>query len=221
MIVSSSRLSESAPCSGCWVSCPSLFSAPFSGSIFHLLLHKEILFFLLPIAGAFLTICFDQTLAVDSVPPRAAFISSLPPLSIKQIFSKSYRAGYSLLKHVFCCLNWLFSRFRRISRESSGVFSHDTVIALRRALKGAQNWTKSICLKIIEKRITLLLFLQSDPIRHPEPKNRIFISLSFSIFHHVPGAFDVTVSRLNTDSDVFLSFLSRTPPPLREAKAVG
>ena len=109
VIISSSRLSESAPCSGCWVSCPSLFSAPFSGSIFHLLLHKEILFFLLPIAGAFLTICFDQTLAVDSVPPRAAFISSLPPLSIKQIFSKSYRAGYSLLKHVFCCLNWLFS----------------------------------------------------------------------------------------------------------------
>ena len=94
VIISSSRLSESAPCSGCWVSCPSLFSAPFSGSIFHLLLHKEILFFLLPIAGAFLTICFDQTLAVDSVPPRAAFISSLPPLSIKQIFSKSYRAGY-------------------------------------------------------------------------------------------------------------------------------
>ena len=170
-----------------------------------MLLHKEILFFLLPIAGAFLTICFDQTLAVDSVPPRAAFISSLPPLSIKQIFSKSYRAGYSLLKHVFCCLNWLFSRFRRISRESSGVFSHDTVIALRRALKGAQNWTKSICLKIIEKRITLLLFLQSDPdMASGTKKTRIFISLSFSIFHHVPGAFDVTVSRLNTDSDVFL-----------------
>ena len=65
VIISSSRLSESAPCSGCWVSCPSLFSAPFSGSIFRMLLKS---FFPLPIAGALLTICFGQALISDCVP---------------------------------------------------------------------------------------------------------------------------------------------------------
>ena len=127
--------------------CFSLSSAPFSGSIFRMLLKS---FFLLPIAGALFDDMFWSNTLQLTVQSRFVFISSSPLYSLNRYFLRVIAPDIPLQNTVYNVLTGYSLKLRTIG-EASGVFLHNEGMPLKKLFEWSTELDKKHLHKDIKK----------------------------------------------------------------------